>query len=303
MEEANAAECDLNRPQGPPLTTEDDGWQEITNKSKANKQPIQGSSSKNTKHNKPVGGTQSRGQKAKRSRGRWQNSKGQATLPQQQHRIPKLIDDDDENTAQAKWRAREPAKQFVRVPAELLLADPHTIQRLAKDNLAFVATDSTISMSAGTQTYGIWGGGSDAEKTRKAITIWIEEMTGPKKSARTAKFAKLQSLTPTLRRREENMWEKNVRRERYRQHPPLDKAFGAIGTFHWPVKEYTPHEILGTNYEALDAIRMDCSSYIVWKKDSFQIMAMKSDNVKTALMRLKTTVFQIAAKQLAPMRM
>lgn len=69
------------------------------------------------------------------------------------------------------------------------------------------------------------------------------------------------------------------------------------------MKDYPPQEILGTHYEALDPIRMDCSCYVVWKNNAFQVMGKSLDRVKAALLRLRQTIFQITAKQLPLVRM
>lgn len=204
-----------------------------------------------------------------------------------------MIDDEEGDDAQALWRALEPAKLFVRVPAEVVIAEGvDALQQLAKQFGTYVALERRQHTGPDSQVFGIWGSGKDAEATRKAIVGWIEGMMGPKKASSASKFAKLASMTPTLRVRAENRWKREVQRQRFRQHPPLDVAFGAIGTFHWPVKEYAPHEILGANYEPLDPIRIDCSCYVVWKKNAFQVMGRNMDKVKAALLRLRQTVFR-----------
>lgn len=310
MEHSNAAEWDLHRRHDRHSQTGEtaDGWQTVSKPDKGKAKVVrQGSAgpssiSKTPKPNRSANHLTRRNDNP-RGRRKWQDARGRPPQPQQHPRAPKLIDDDG-NEAQAQWRALEPAKVFVRVPKELVLADGEdTLQRLARERLTFVASDHRPAGSPESQTFGIWGSGKDAEATRLAITKWIEEVMGSQKSARTAKFAKLASMTPVLRQRAENRWKREVQRQRFRQHPPLDMAFGAIGTFHWPVKDYSPTEILGPSYEALDPIRMDCSCYVVWKRSGFQVMGKNMDKVKAALLRIKQTVFQIAAKQLSTTRM
>lgn len=192
----------------------------------------------------------------------------------------------------------------MRVPTVLVLADGYeALQNLARERLCFVAIDIRSSTHQETLTIGIWGSGKAAEATNVAITKWIEKLTGPQKSGHATKFAKLASMTPVIRQREENRWKREVQRQQYRQYPPPNKAFGAVGTFHWPVKDYSPREILGSSYEALDPILMDCSCYVVWKKSGFQVMDRNMEKVQEALLRLKQTVFQIAAKQLPTTKM
>lgn len=306
MELINADEWDLHRRQNrPPPPEEDEGWQEVTakpNKGKGKQQSSfharngdQSSSAKaTTKGKTPI--------KSGNSRRRWQDFRGKALQPPAQPPKPKLIDHDEEDAGQDRWRALEPAKAFIRIPGDLVLKDDSTLFCLAKQNRAFVSTDQRPSAGGETLTFGIWAKGSDAEKAKAAINAWIEESMGGKRSNRSAKFAKVQSWTPVLQERAEKRWKREVQRQRFRQHPPPDMAFGAIGTFHWPVKEYNPQEILGTNYEALDPIRMDCACYVVWKKNSFQVMGRNMETIKAATLRLRRTVFQIAAKQLPPLR-
>ena len=312
MERSNAAERDVHHGHAPASQPRepDDGWQTFTKPDKGKAkltQSVPNESSNSSKrltaisgphnslqaHNKPPG-----------PQGIWQDARGRAPQPQQAPRAVKLIEDDG-NEAQASWRALRKAKTYVRIPRELImhdLAGGNTLQRITVEHLTFIARDEGQASNSESQTFGIWGVGKDAEATRTAIAKWIEEMTGPKKSDRCAKFAKLMSMTSALRQRAENRWKREVKRQRYRQHPPMSTAFGAIGMFHWPVNDYNAAEILGTHYEALDPIRMDCECYIVWKKTGFQVMGKDMDVVKEALLRLKQTVFQIAAKQLPTVR-
>ena len=94
-----------------------------------------------------------------------------------------------------------------------------------------------------------------------------------------------------------------MKRQKYRMYPKPSSAFGAIGTFHWPVQEYRPDQVLGANYEALDPIRMECSCYVVHvpERSIFQIMG-KAEDVQKGLLRLRKTCFQITARQIAPVR-
>ena len=81
-------------------------------------------------------------------------------------------------------------------------------------------------------------------------------------------------------------------------------CLGAIGSFHWPIGEYRPEEVLGNSYEALDPIRMDLKCYLVFVKDKsmFQVMG-QAKKVQQGLLRLRKTCFQIAARQISPVRL
>lgn len=310
MEDANAAEWDLHR-RGQPARLQDDadGWRTVARpdkgKGKVTQQPTIPRTTPSKSQNKPRIAQSHHGKTTHDRSGKWQDASGQvAQTKRLDAEPPKPVDADEGNEAQGDWRELKPAKLFVRVSTELAFADDgESLQRLAREHFCYVASDQRATTSSDSQTFGIWGVAADAENTRLAITKWIEEMNGPQRSARAGKFAKLSSMTPALRQREENRWKRMVQKERYRQHPPVNMAFGAIGTFHWPMKDYAPKEILGPNYEALDPIRMSCSCYVVWQKNAFQIMGKSMEKVKAALLLLKRTIFQIAAKQLPTTRM
>lgn len=77
----------------------------------------------------------------------------------------------------------------------------------------------------------------------------------------------------------------------------------SIGTFHWPSKEYSPDEILGSYSEALDPIRMSTDCYIVWSPttSAFQVFGTRI-SVQGALVKLRLTCFQIASRNIEPVR-
>lgn len=221
---------------------------------------------------------------------------------------PKLLQESD-NDAEASWRARQEPTDHVRIPDEMLLKarssdaaeDYH--ERVAQRLGTYIFSQHKDGYG-GSRTFGIWGERKAVEATKRAIADWIEESRQNHKSARSAKFAKVVSLTEELRKRAEKRWDREVAKQRYRQHPPPDMAFGAIGSFHWPVMDYQPDSILGSSAEALDPIRMQLSCYIVYNKERnlFRIMGKPSD-VQIGLLRIRQTCFQVAAKQCNPVRM
>jgi hypothetical protein len=127
-------------------------------------------------------------------------------------------------------------------------------------------------------------------------------LDGPK-SKLSASFPKVVTLTPKLRARYERRWERDVTKMVFRQIPPPETKFQAIGSFHWPVDDYRPEEALGASYEALDRIRMDCSCYVVfWKaRNLFQIMGEEA-NVDAGLERMRMVCAQIEARQISNVR-
>ncbi|KAK3720392.1 hypothetical protein LTR37_003803 [Vermiconidia calcicola] len=224
------------------------------------------------------------------------------TKPQRQ--APKMLSDAD-NEAQQLWRSHHPAKATISIPEELAIQDDG-YQTIARENGAFI-TGQYAQGIGGNKTFSIWGADEAVASTRRAIEGWVREwrtsITGGK-TARSARYAKVVSLTPNLQERAEKAWKREVKKQRFRQYPPPGMAFGAIGSFHWPVLEYRPEEVLGMSYEALDPIRMDCSCYVVYRPERslFQILGSGKD-VQEGLLRIRKTCFQIAARQIQPARL
>lgn len=95
----------------------------------------------------------------------------------------------------------------------------------------------------------------------------------------------------------------DIKRNRYRQFPPTDMAFEAIGTFHWPSDEYSPDEAFGKSCEALDPIRMDCECYIKFSDErSVFLVCGKASSVRSAITRIRLTCYQMAARHISPVR-
>ncbi|KAK5110366.1 hypothetical protein LTR62_006074 [Meristemomyces frigidus] len=214
---------------------------------------------------------------------------------------PRLALEPD-NNAEASWRAQQPATDHVRIPDELVAIDKaHEI--IAKHHGAFILSEHTRG-NGGSQTFGIWGDKCVAAATKQAILTWIGESgCGKRNPNASAQFHKVASLTPAQHERWEKRHQREVTRQLYRQHPHPQMKHGAIGSFLWPVQEYRPEEILGPNYEALDAVRMDHSCHIVFlaQRNMFRVMGKQND-VLLALQRLRRTCFQVAAKQVVAVR-
>ncbi|KAK3696548.1 hypothetical protein LTR37_017890 [Vermiconidia calcicola] len=221
-----------------------------------------------------------------------------------QRQAPKMLSDAD-NEAQQAWRSHTPAKASISIREELAIQDDG-YQTIARENGAFVTSQYSQGIG-GNKTFGIWGTDEAVALTRRAIESWVREwrasITGGK-TARSARFAKVISLTPKLQERAEKAWKRDVKKQRFRQYPPPGMAFGAIGSFHWPMLEYRPDEVLGMSYEALDPIRMDCSCYVVYRPERslFQILGSGKD-VQEGLLRIRKACFQIAARQIQPVRL
>jgi hypothetical protein len=230
----------------------------------------------------------------------WMVAEGVVTREQERDDVPLLIEFAD-NAAEAAWRNRERPVETIIVPEELAWSDQQH-EQIAQKHGTFVTAEGGGTGHGGIR-FGIWGEASAVKQTRQAIHDWIKRETPSKHTLGTNTFSKQRSLLPQQRQSVEKKWIQEVRRQRFRQSPPLGTPFGAIGTFHWPVKDYQPNEVLGNSYEALDIIRMGCSCYIIFspEKSGFQVLGHTAD-VKTALVRLRKAYFQVAARQIASVR-
>lgn len=195
---------------------------------------------------------------------------------QQSNREPQplLVDIGDSvaNAAETAWRNRKPPVASISVPGELVWCDQqHEV--IAKKYGTFVFGDDGAGKS-GIIKLDIWGESEAVKHTRQAIHDWIRREEPSKRALGQITFSSQKSLLPTQRMSEVKKWHLEVMRQRFRREPPTGMAFGAIGTFHWPVEEYQPHEVLGNSYEALDPIRMDCSCYVIYNQNisGFQVL-------------------------------
>ena len=149
----------------------------------------------------------------------WQNIDGGAVRSQLPRAPQNLIEDDSDNDAQEQWRAHEQPKGMIRIALVLLANDSERPHIIAKQNRAFLAASTSESKGGESHTFGLWGEPQAVADARAAINEWIAQAMG--QQPKNGKFAKLASLTPKLRTREENRWMREVKRQRYRQHPPM----------------------------------------------------------------------------------
>lgn len=230
----------------------------------------------------------------------WTIAEGVRTR-EQPHQEPQALNDVVDNAGEAAWRQHQLPVRIIMVPEELVWRDQQH-ESIAKKFGTYVALEDRVR-STGEIKFGIWGEADAVKHTFQAIHNWVSREAPSKHALGLNQFSKTRSLLPQQRHAEEKKWSQEVTRQRFRQFPPPRTVFGAIGTFHWPVKEYQPHELLGNSYEAFDPIRMDCSCYVVFEPDisAFQVMG-ETSAVKTALLRIRKACFQIAAHQIAPVR-
>lgn len=202
--------------------------------------------------------------------------------------------------AENAWRNHERPAASIAVPEELVWRDQeHEV--IAKKYGTSVFSDERNK--GGMILLNIWGQPNGVDATCKAIRGWMAREMASKRELGTMSFSKQKSLLPQQRKSEEKKWHREVMRQRFRRAPPLGSQFGAIGYFHWPVKEGQPHELLGNSYVAFDPIRMECSSYVVFDQTvpGFQVMG-ETNAVKEALLRIRKACFQITARQVAPVK-
>ena len=223
----------------------------------------------------------------------------QVVRQQQSRRPPQRLTEGRGNIGERLWRKHEEPHARVRIPIELATHMDKGHHRIAQHHGTFVYHEEEPGGNA-SRTFGIWGDPQAVAATVEDITSWIEGRDSSQKSKRAGCFAKIASLTPKQRNHAEKEWEREVRKHRFRQSPSLGQGFEAILSFHWPVKDYRPEEILGLSYEALDPIRMEFKCYVLFDKDQGQFQVMgRSAAVLGALTRLRGTCFQIAASQIA----
>lgn len=212
--------------------------------------------------------------------------------------------EDVDSGAQMAWRQRQPPTDTIRISPDVALPEDTRLQleRLASSKGCFIFCEE-LQKGSGSLTFGLWGDPQDVAIAKDNLMVAAHELMPRGQSA--GSFAKVCSLTPALRARHEKRWEREVRKNRYRQVPSPDMAlrFGAVGSFHWPSNEYRPEEVLGLSFEALDPIRMDLSCYIVYLPELSIFRASgEMNNVQKAIVRIRQTCFQLAARSVNPVR-
>ncbi|KAM3419291.1 hypothetical protein BST61_g5228 [Cercospora zeina] len=145
-------------------------------------------------------------------------------------------------------------------------------------------------------------GGRDKKPLSKSRDASVSSYPRRPASKRKENFAKLASPTPELRRRDDKRWARAVQSSRFRQYPPADMAFGAVGSFAWP-NNYSPQEVFGSNQlEALDPIRIQTECYIIFQDNCFQVLGDNFQNVSGALLRIRRSYFQLTAQSMNGVR-
>lgn len=234
------------------------------------------------------------------------------TMTKQRRAQPTLIRE-PLSEAEAAWRRGDPSLKHISIPDQLALQERNALNNIARNAGAYIFAPSSRAVN-GIIIFQVWGSEAAAATVEEFInscTETSEERPAPVVTTdKSKKWVRVRPLTPALRARAEKKFERETKMETYRQHPEPGLKFSAIGSFLWPVQEYRPAEVLGKAYEALDPIRVDTRCYIVFRAERvcFEIMSRSKDlergcqNVQDALLRLRATCFQIAARQIVPIK-
>lgn len=211
--------------------------------------------------------------------------------------LPKFDLKHEDNAGEVAWRQRERPKAGVRIPEDLVIALTEYYD-IAQRYHVFLLREQ-VKGESGSISFAIWGGEDAVAACKSAIERWVQQHARSKAASGASSHPKVVSLTPKQREMEARYWDNELKQQRYRQNPPIDKEFEVMGAFLWPVDEYRPDEILGSSYEALDTIRTESSCYITFNKERriFQVYG-DEENVKNALARIRKTCFQVTAHQL-----
>jgi len=148
----------------------------------------------------------------------WTVAEGVRAREQAGDDVPLLIENAD-NAAEAAWRRHERPVESILVPPELAWSDQHH-ENIAKKYGTFVTSEGGSAGHGGIR-FGIWGEASAVKHTRQEIHDWIKREAPSKHTLGTNAFSKQRSLLPRQRQSAEKKWIQEVRRQRYRQSPPV----------------------------------------------------------------------------------
>lgn len=236
-----------------------------------------------------------------RSQRTWQGSSSSGSSIQ---RVTQLFGRPDKS-AENQWRMQRPPTASIRIPSVLAVQDM-TYKSIGNSHECFIHSYEVKGASSSSEsiTFGIWGDMAAVQKTKDGINAWIEREMRAVKSKASSEFSKVISYTAKRRELAEKRWRREVKREKFRQHPQYNTIHESIGTFRWPESELRADEVFGSHLEALDPIRMSHSCYIVWKSDVsvFQVMG-KPKHVPSALVEIRRAFYQVMARQITPVHL
>lgn len=169
----------------------------------------------------------------------------------------------------------------------------------------------------------IWGQANAVAAARARLLQFVADHTKPQPQIAKQEKVITWAHTPSVNAQEKSEMENRLKREAlrqvYRRAPLPDMIFPfqvklaffsnrhiqilistiahLQGSFIWPGDR--PDHVLGRAFEALDPIRMKCSTYITFDptKSIFIVAGFKKDDVQEALLRLRKTYYQVVARE------
>ncbi|KAL1306697.1 hypothetical protein AAFC00_005367 [Neodothiora populina] len=201
------------------------------------------------------------------------------------------IPSDNEGTA--AWRSNQKPAETIRLPLDA---------SVNRERINKIAADTGTHVQITRRELSVWGNGPAAAQAKSLIDIEIANTHPSFTSGKNpAKWAKTPSLTPEARRIYEKELDRTEATEEYRRDPMPDAVFETIGNLVWPSDVASPHDVFGRNLQVLDPIRSEHSCHIIFDHSlsSFQAMGKKQD-VTAAIVRVRTALFQVIARQVEP---
>ncbi|KAJ9668629.1 hypothetical protein H2201_001271 [Coniosporium apollinis] len=245
-------------------------------------------------------------------------AKGRQSQDLRMQRSPRPIAEPD-NAGMAAYRARQ--KPAVRYPLPRNVNPYSTIktnvaelrQESVYTNLAEIATATgthiekamNVNREKGKNETGVYldirGTAEQAKIAIQEIEKWITAAYPGRSKPEWSKTAAVTDATKLKIRKQIRL---EARRESFRQAPPESLESVSTARFPWPEDKvsFRPEQVLGSNLEALDPIRMDCQCYITLEKGSkfLQVLGENEEQVHSALQRLKVTCDQVLARNFEP---
>ena len=145
----------------------------------------------------------------------------------------------------------------------------------------------------------IWGNQQQISETTTELQTWVQQSNVPFHTTKGgAHFAKTGLLSQDKAKSLDKKMEQEATQQKYQRVPDKSLTSSYNGYFLWPVDEIRPEDLLGPSYEALDPIRMDYSSYIIFDNHmtAFKILTDKEDGVREATKRIGGTMKEFVAR-------
>ncbi|KAI9840141.1 MAG: hypothetical protein M1837_001902, partial [Sclerophora amabilis] len=150
---------------------------------------------------------------------------------------------------------------------------------------------------------GLWGTVPQVQAAKEKLRSWYSNST---KSALKEYWAKVYAApSDRLRRVQERDHIRKAYLQRLRQDPRESDDFPVIGFFLWPIAEFTPDAVLGSNSEALDPIRTENECYIKFDRGRslFKILSHSQTHIEGALAQIRVTISEIVTRHLVPTKL